>query len=62
MAAGEGKLLLLVLWGKAEDRALAAQQSAMQQAWPRVVATLATAPKFLGSGTVVRDTITLSEG
>jgi hypothetical protein len=56
-ASADGGLLLLVLWDKPEDRALAAQQPGMQQGWPRVVATLATAPMFPGSGTVVRDTI-----
>lgn len=61
-ASADGRLLLLVLWDKPEDRALAAQQPGMQQGWARVVATLATAPTFPGSGMVVRDTITPPEG
>lgn len=59
VAAAEDRLSFVELWARPENRAAAAQQPDLQGAWARVVATLAVAPTFPGSGTVVRDTIAL---
>jgi hypothetical protein len=56
-ATGEGRLLLLVFRERPADRQQAAQDPAIQSGWPRVVATLGTAPAFLAAGAVTRDTI-----